>query len=247
MAMLPRARITKGTLPHLIRDAGLRQNLLVVSPDHPASWLSDLGAVAVMSPAYVADVTLTGDLKAQMHQKWRNRLVAAQSQGLRITRQNLPNKPDNWILRQDNAQQSSRNYKAWPDALTLAYAQSNRSCAKLFTAFDGKTEIAAMLFLIHGNNATYHIGHTTDQGRAVSAHNLLLWEAMTWLASKGVQSLELGQVDTVKAAGLARFKLGVGADLRPLGGTYLWWPPLGKVLSPLKYLDQRAMRADPVA
>jgi hypothetical protein len=70
---------------------------------------------------------------------------------------------------------------------------------------------------------------------------------MTWLASKGVQSLELGQVDTVKAAGLARFKLGVGADLRPLGGTYLWWPPLGKVLSPLKYLDQRAMRADPVA
>jgi hypothetical protein len=66
---------------------------------------------------------------------------------------------------------------------------------------------------------------------------------MTWLASKGVATLELGQVDTEKAAGLARFKLGAGATLRPLGGSWLWWPPLGKLLSPLKYFDRKLMTA----
>ncbi|KPA21950.1 FemAB family protein [Shimia sp. SK013] len=242
-AMLPRANISQNSMLGLIRDSGMHKNLLVVTPDDPAPWLANLGAVAVMSPSHVAHVDLSGDLEAQMHQKWRNRLRAAERQNLRITRQNLPVKPDNWILRHDGDQQKARRYKTWTDALTLAYAKANRGNAKLFTAFDGKTEVAAMLFLRHGDCATYHIGHTTDQGRATNAHNLLLWEAMTWLASKGVTHLELGQVDTETSPGLARFKLGVGARVRPLGGTWLWWPPLGKALTPLKYLDRRAMSA----
>ena len=63
------------------------------------------------------------------------------------------------------------------------------------------------------------------------------------VAGKGVTKLELGQVDTEKAAGLARFKLGTGATLRPLGGSWIWWPPLGKLLSPLRLLDRKAMSA----
>ena len=243
VAMLPRATVSKETLPEMIRAAGLRRDLLVISPDHPAPWLGDIGAVAVMSPTYVADLDLTGDLRAQMHQKWRNRLTAAGKQGLRVTRQNLPVKPDNWILQQDAQQQSARGYATWSDALTLAYSKANRGSAKLFTAFDGKEQIAAMLILCHGDRATYHVSHATHAGRDASAHNLLLWEAMTWLVKKGVSRLELGQVDTEKAAGLARFKLGTGAKVRPLGGTWLWWPPLGKTLAPLKFLDQKQMRA----
>ncbi len=243
IAMLPRATLSKDTLPILIRDAGLRREVLVINPDHPAPWLGDLGAVPVMTPTHVAEVDLTGDLRAQMHQKWRNRLVFAEGQGLRLTRQNLPYKPDNWILQQDAQQQATRGYAAWSDGMTLAFTKANRGSAKLFTAFDGKDPVAAMLFLRHGDSATYHIGHATDAGRAASAHNLLLWEGMNWLANKGVTTLELGQVDTEKAAGLARFKLGTGATLRPLGGSWLWWPPLGKLLSPLKYLDGRLMSA----
>ncbi len=241
--MLPRAEISQDSLLPLIRDAGMRKHLWVVSPDHPAPWLADLGAVAVMSPAYVAQVDLDGDLEVQMQPKWRNRLRAAERQNLRITRQNLPLRPDNWILQRDREQQKARGYKPWRDAVTLAYAKTNRGNAKLFTAFDGKAEVAAMLFLRHGDSATYHIGHATDQGRAKNAHNLLLGQAMAWLASKGVSHLELGQVDTDTSPGLARFKLGAGAKLRPLGGTWLWWPPLGKALTPLKYLDRRAMSA----
>ena len=243
IAMLPRATIEKASLPDLIREAGLRREVLVINPDHPAPWLGNLGAVPVMTPTHVAELDLTGELRGKLHQKWRNRLVFAEGQGLRVTRQNLPIKPDNWILQQDAQQQASRGYATWSDALTLAYSKANRGNAKLFTAFDGKEPVAAMLFLCHGDSATYHISHTTEAGRAASAHNLLLWEGMTWLAGKGVTTLELGQVDTEKGAGLARFKLGTGATLRPLGGSWIWWPPLGKLLSPFKLLDRKAMSA----
>ncbi|MEY8843073.1 GNAT family N-acetyltransferase, partial [Cribrihabitans sp. XS_ASV171] len=82
------------------------------------------------------------------------------------------------------------------------------------------------LILIHGQSATYHVAHTTQQGRATSAHNLLLWEAATWLAARGLTRLDLGPVETEHSPGLARFKLGTGARARALGGTWLLWPPL---------------------
>lgn len=236
VAMLPRANLHRDTLTGLVATSGLQKSLWVLNPDHPAPWLADLGAVAVMTPSHVAELDLTGDMRAQMHQKWRNRLVFAEKQNLRVTRQNLTDKTDRWLLDQDRQQQQSRGYTAWSEALTLAYAQANKSDAKLFTAFDGKEQIAALLILRHGTSATYHISHSSDAGRAKSAHNLLLWDAMQWLATKGVTSLDLGLVDTEKSAGLARFKLGTGAKLRPLGGTWLWWPPLGKTLRPLRHL-----------
>ncbi len=243
VAMLPRAQVSRDSLPAQIREARLQRTVLVVSPDAPAPWLAELGAVAAMTPSFVAELDLTGDLRAQMHQKWRNRLVFAERQGLRITRQNLPGKPDNWILQQDANQQAARGYKTWSDALTLAYAKANRGSAKLFTAFEGSDQVAAMLFLRHGDCATYHVGHATARGRELSAHNLILFEAMSWLASQGVQKLELGQIDTEQTPGLARFKLGAGATARPLGGTWIWWPPLGRTLAPLKLLDRRQMAA----
>ena len=86
-------------------------------------------------------------------------------------------------------------------------------------------------------------GHTTAAGRAVSAHTLLLWQAADWLASKGHDRLDLGLINTEDAPGLARFKLGAGACARPLGGTWIWWPPLGRTLRPLAALDRRLMRA----
>ncbi|TCL10113.1 acetyltransferase (GNAT) family protein [Shimia isoporae] len=242
VAMLPRAKVHRETLKGLVRTADLHRQLLVITPDHPSPWLSELGAVPFMTPIYIAKLDLTGDLRATMHQKWRNRLVNAEQQNLRVTRQNLPEKPDQWLLEMDRKQQQTRGYAAWPEALTLAYAQANRGDAKLFTAFDGREPVAAMLILRHGESATYHISHTTEAGRAASAHNLLLWEAMQWLTTKGVSSLDLGHIDTDKAPGLARFKLGAGATLHPLGGTWLWWPPLGNALTPLKYFAPREMR-----
>lgn len=245
VAMLPRATLSAETFPDLIHQSdktpSLRKHLLVLNPDKPAPWLRKLGAVPLMTPQHIATLSLQGDLRAQLHQKWRNRLVFSEQQDLRITRQNMTLSPDQWLLQQNQSQETERGYSGWSNALTLAYAKANTGSAKLFTAFSGKTPVAAMLFLKHGESATYHISHTTEQGRASSAHNLLMWTGLCWLASKGVAHLDLGVVATDTSPGLARFKLGTGATTRPLGGTWLWWSTVGKLTQPFSIFDRKVM------
>lgn len=249
---LPLAMINRGRhddpaqLVQLLRANGLGRTPVILSPDHPCPELIEIGALPLISPAAVAVLNLqktAAERQAALHQKWRNRLTRAQSNRLEIRRQTMPQDKDHWLLTADAAQQRQRGYRSWPIALTLAYAQANKGQAKLFQAFEGGTPIAAILILRHGLRASYHIAHATARGKALSAHNLLIWEAMSWLATEGCQQLELGVINTEEAPGLARFKLGTGADLQQLGGTWVLWPPLRRLLYPLARLDQARMSA----
>ncbi len=222
--------------------AGLRRTPVILAPDNPDHGLATTGALPLMTAATVAeiDLTLPRDLRrAGLHQKWRNQLKRGEAEArklsLRISRQNMPPDPAHWLIQADLALQRQRRFRNWPVALILAYGRENPGQAKLFTVFQGRTPLAAMLFLRHGTGATYLIGHTTPAGRRICAHNLLLWQASNWLAEKGCQRLDLGLLDTESAPGLARFKLGAGARARPLGGTWLWWSPMARALRPLVY------------
>lgn len=247
LAMVNRAPIAQPSrLVQALRANGLGRTPVILSPEHPCPDLADIGALPLVSPSFVALLDLKTSSKARwaaLHQKWRNRLKHAQTGPLRVNRQNMPLDPNHWLFAADQAHQNLRGYRSWPLQLTLAYAQENKGKAKLFQAFDGADPVAAILILRHGQGATYHIAHATPTGKALSAHNLLIWEAMTWLAAKGCTQLDLGLINTEEAPGLARFKLGTGAHLSPLGGTWLLWPPLGRVLAPLARWDQKLMSA----
>ncbi len=247
LAMISRACLTDPEgLADRLRQAGLYRHLMILSPEEPTPALARIGAVPVMTPGHVAMIDLREPHQARraaLHQKWRNRLRHGEKQHLRVTRQNMPPRADHWLFRAEADQRARRGYRNWQPSLTLAYARENPGQAKLFTAFEGRDPVAAMLFLRHGNGATYHIGHTTARGRALSAHNLLLWQAAGWLASRGHCRLDLGLIDTRDAPGLARFKLGAGAQVHRLGGSWVWWPPLGRAPRVLARLDRRAMAA----
>lgn len=247
---LPLAMINRAALsaPSRLLEALHANNLgrtpVILSPEHPSPELAEIGALPLISPACLARLDLPTDpehRKAALHQKWRNRLTRAQSNGLRVTRQNMPLEASHWLFVADQIQQRQRRYRSWPVHLTLAYAKENKGKAKLFQAFHGKDPVAAILILRHGRGATYHIAHATEHGKSLSAHNLLIWEAMTWLVAKGCTQLDLGLINTEEAPGLARFKLGTGARLSQLGGTWLLWPPLGRLLSPLARWDRKLM------
>ena len=247
MAMINRADLHKpARLLEILQEEGLRRTPVILSPERPVPELARLGALPLMTPASIARLDLSGsteDRRARLRQKWRNRLKAAEGAPLRVTRQNMPLDSDHWLLRADTAQQKQRLYATWPRKLTLAYAAENPSAAKLFQAFEGRDVVAAMLVLTHGTSATYHIAHSFVRGRQLGAHNLLMWSAMEWLAAKGVSSFDLGVVNTEDASGLARFKLGTGADVQRLGGTWVFWPPLGRRIAPLARLDIARMSA----
>ena len=65
------------------------------------------------------------------------------------------------------------------------------------------------------------VGWAGPQGRWHNAGTLLLWRGLLALRGRGVARLDLGGIDTRRAPGIARFKLGTGATPYALAGTYL--------------------------
>lgn len=217
---------------------------VILSPSLPMR-LDTIGALPLVSPQTVAHLDLRQNLnglRANLHQKWRNRLKHGERQGLRLTRQNMPIDPDHWLLQADAQMQRDHRYRSWPKDLTLGFAHQNRSHAKLFTAFWGPAPVAGMLFLRHANTLTYHIGHTHSSGRTTSAHTVLMWQAICWAKRQGIDHIDLGMIDTEASPGLARFKLGTGAQVQTLGGTWLWWPGMTWPFQPLARIDTKLMR-----
>jgi lipid II:glycine glycyltransferase (peptidoglycan interpeptide bridge formation enzyme) len=84
----------------------------------------------------------------------------------------------------------------------------------------GRDRVAGMMFLLHGQAATYQIGWANDAGRDAYAHNLLLYKGMEALKERGVRCLDMGGINTGRSAGIARFKITSGAQVVTLAGTF---------------------------
>jgi lipid II:glycine glycyltransferase (peptidoglycan interpeptide bridge formation enzyme) len=194
------------------------------------------GLIALMTPAHHAVLDLgpgPATLRAGLGGKWRNRLVRAEADGVAITRA----RDVGWLLAAEAGQARARGYRSLPARFTEAWVAAGDGGAtdggaadgdgyRLYEAHAGGARIAAMLFLTHRPWASYHIGWSGEEGRRRNAHGLILWRAITDLAAEGLAALDLGTVDTEAAPGLARFKIGTGARVAPLGPTLLVLPAL---------------------
>lgn len=159
-------------------------------------------------------------LRAAMNGKWRNRLAAAERSALTVHRVGSKPAQYRWLLDRELTQRQSRRYIALPDGFVEAW-QARGGRMLTVRADLGRDAVAGMMFLIHGQAASYHIGWVGDGGRELGAHNRLLWQGMQELAQQGVRQLDLGGVDTGRGAGLARFKIGTGGAVVTLAGTYI--------------------------
>ena len=88
------------------------------------------------------------------------------------------------------------------------------------TCLQGDRVLAAILVFIHGASATYQMGWTSREGRAVGAHNLLLWRAIETLRHKKILDFDLGGINDHSAAGVKAFKQGLGGHEITLIGRY---------------------------
>ncbi|WP_161635624.1 GNAT family N-acetyltransferase [Actibacterium mucosum] len=221
--------------PEALRNAARRagQRMVLLNPTFPAPQACrDAGFFPLYTPARRAMLDLTGpaqDRLDALHQKWRNRLRHAQNAPLRVTRHPLPDTRAQWLFRADTAQARTRGYRPLPPQVIEAYALQSPGDVQLFLATQAHTTVAAMLFTLHGDGASYQTGHITAAGRAASAHNLILWQAAEWLSQNGVSTLDLGLIDTENTPGLARFKLGTGAKVASLGGSWVRAPGLSLI------------------
>ena len=208
------------------RVAALRDSSLNIinaaQEDHAV--LTESGFRQIMTGITQATLPLFANPDDQMRiarGKWRNAARKMARCGMRIGQPAVSPDLIGWLLSVDALQQRRKRFRALPARLTRALIAVDPTNAHLFIAKRGNTTHAAMLFLRHGTTATYHIGWTDQHGRTASAHHAILMHASHWLARHGVQDLDLGHIDTQNAPGLARFKIGTGARLHRLGGTWL--------------------------
>lgn len=163
------------------------------------------------------------DLRSDLDGKWRNRLVKAEADAP-FTARVEPNLPEcQRLLERESQQRAERKFLGLPTDFVTRYidaAPSREAGFAVAHASDRKETVAAMLFLVHGSGATYHVGWANEAGRKANAHNLLLWRGIEYLRRIGVQTLDLGGVNTRDLPGITRFKLGTGGRVTTLAGTY---------------------------
>lgn len=81
----------------------------------------------------------------------------------------------------------------------------------IVTAKQADQPVASAIFFHHGRTALYKFGASIKAALDLRANNLVMWEAMKWLAARGVEELNFGRT-SVHNEGLRRYKLGWGAE-----------------------------------
>lgn len=218
-------RLLKRTLPQRW------PRLLVLTPDEAAGGgLSGLKRVMTGDATVLVDLSQEeAALRAGLESSWRNKLSKAERSDLVVQKAGVKPAQYRWLLEAEAKQRQKRGYRAMPLEMTERWqdakadgANGDKGAGIAVYRADLKRDAAAgMLFLIHGRRATYHVGWTSDDGRANAAHNLILWTAMKELKARGVVQLDLGGVNTQSGAGIARFKLETGGRVLMRAGGYV--------------------------
>jgi lipid II:glycine glycyltransferase (peptidoglycan interpeptide bridge formation enzyme) len=201
---------------------------MVVTPEVPEGQVHGLKPMRrIMSgmSTVMLDLTPTLEqLRAQLDRRWRHRLVGGESSEMSIHRVGTNVGQYRWLLDAEIQQRTDKKLEGLPVPFFDNYVHSRKQPSQnilTLRADLGRDRIAAMMFLIHGTAATYQVGWTSDKGREMHAHNLILWKGIEELKSRGIRMLDLGGVNTIRSAGIARFKMSTGGKVLTLAGTYI--------------------------
>jgi len=214
------------------RRFGRKRRFLLEIEDSPAAkaLLKQAGLEfhANLSPydTFMLDLTPSiDDLRANFNQKWRNSLVNGENNAQKS------NSTVKWdqkgalysqIKRKYAQDKANRGYGGispqFLDILAPFVIHSNNMLIGEMRSEDAV--IASVMFIKHGNSATYQIGVSSIEGRDAKAHHLLLWQGINMLKLQGVQTLDLGGINDDTAQGVKKFKQGMGGRPYRLVGHY---------------------------
>ncbi len=204
---------------------GLR--FLFVTPDEPSGDNLGLSSIKrVMTGYSTALLDLTPampDLRAGLEKRFRPPLGRAEKSDLTVHRVGTNVGQYRWLMDAEQQQRDNRGLQGMPLHFVDAYIASRKQPGHnvlTLRADIGRDRVAGMMFLLHGQAATYQIGWTNDAGRDAYAHNLLLYKGMEALKERGIRSLDMGGINTGRSAGIARFKITSGAQVVTLAGTF---------------------------
>ena len=164
--------------------------------------------------------------RANLKSNWRNALTKAENSNLEISWHIVEKDTDPHYERFKSEYLKDKEIKGYsgisPQLLdNLALFSTMTDPIIIGKARNEGRVIAEVLFLTHGQCATYQVGYSSNEGRAHNAHHLLLWHSRTMLHSRGIKDLDLGGINHDKSAqGIKKFKQGTGAELSTLVGHF---------------------------
>lgn len=157
---------------------------------------------------------------ARLSENWQIQLRRARHNTVKVKSEAFYGEPDHWFLRERDATANKCGCSALPTEFVVAWARTNPNAARIFTAYEGRNRVGAMLFLLHWPVSTFCLSWYSPLGQDFSARNALLHEGIQWLAAHGIERLDLGKIDKEKNPEHARFFLGAGAEVVYHGGAW---------------------------
>lgn len=160
-------------------------------------------------------------LRRGLRGKWRNMLAGAERAELAL-QLSAGGRNFDWLVERADAFRRQSGFIGTPGYLVAAVAAAvpRKDDILVLTAKAGRERVAGVLLVAHGATATYLLGWTGPEGRKSHAQHLLLWRGLQEMRRRGLRWLDLGGVNAA-APGVARFKLGLGARLHTLAGTFI--------------------------
>ena len=99
----------------------------------------------------------------------------------------------------------------WPFFVNIHRHILSQNLGMIAVAGQAGRKIAASVYFFMGGRAIYKYGASDYAQQHLRGPNLVMWEAMKWLARNGVKNLNLGKTSLANE-GLRRFKLNLGAQ-----------------------------------
>lgn len=158
------------------------------------------------------------DILKGMHQKTRYNINLAAKKGVEIWEGNIADFPEFWRLMGLTGERDA--FRLHGEAHYRKLLSGGAPAMKLFFARYQKKNIAAGLFCLWGDKATYMHGASDNEFRNVMAPYLLQWSMMKLAKANGCKYYDFYGIDAKKWPGVTRFKLGFGGRTEEYPGTY---------------------------
>jgi hypothetical protein len=206
----------------------LRRQLLVLHPELPNdsdhhALLQGAGLRRIGGGYRTAWLDLTPPLavlRQNLHATWRRGLAKAETVGAPISFITDFAQTRLFLLHYDAARRQRRIIGPERRFLQQLYLTHDRADFLLPVIRDGRHFRAGIVFLCHGQAATYYSAwRDPNAAPDASSHKLLLWEGIRVLQARGVRWLDLGGLPP-DAPGVCQFKQGVGGAAVELAGIY---------------------------
>ena len=152
---------------------------------------------------------------------WMSALKKAEKSDIQLFEANNPPML-RYILKSYAQDKLAKKYHGPAPQLVKAicdYAAPRAEMLALLAYKDSKAA-AGLIIFSHGNAATYQIGFSNDWGRKNNAMHLLLFESIKILKAKGLKWFDLGGINEKHAAGVTKFKDGMGGKRYDIVGLY---------------------------